>query len=315
MFRFLPIVLLCLIPSITVSAIDILRINHLTDRNGLSQNTVRCMLEDSRGFMWMGTINGLNRYNGREFIVVQPPENSDITLSDTRIRQMVEDRNGYIWIRTFSNTILCYDLRTEAFVSYNSQNDSKVFSNILIASNGDIWLWGTEEFCRIRHTSNGLTSWSSVHHDLRNQHIWFVYEDSYKKMWIGTNNGLFNIVNNTVTPVFKDQSFFRTHEYGQYQFFLSDSKIVVFDGLNSSFLSDIHFEKGTTLQPSRSCLLNSGVILIAKKEDLYAFDAKSMKFIPSSTFFKGSKPKNASFIADNKGQIWLYNMSGTLWRG
>ena len=80
-------------------AFDILNISTITDRNGLSQNTIRCMMQDSRGFMWMGTINGLNRYNGKEFVVVHPELPGSSLLPDSRIRYMVEDKNGFIWIR------------------------------------------------------------------------------------------------------------------------------------------------------------------------------------------------------------------------
>ena len=99
-------------------AFDILNISTITDRNGLSQNTIRCMMQDSRGFMWMGTINGLNRYNGKEFVVVHPELPGSSLLPDSRIRYMVEDKNGFIWIRTFSNTLFCYDPGTEKMIDY-----------------------------------------------------------------------------------------------------------------------------------------------------------------------------------------------------
>ena len=87
MRRFYLILLLCLL-SVTASAIDVLQISNITDRNGLSQNTIRCMMQDSKGFMWMGTINGLNRYNGKEFIVVHPQAELSLSISDNRIRSI-----------------------------------------------------------------------------------------------------------------------------------------------------------------------------------------------------------------------------------
>ena len=66
------VILITLLFSSKAAAFDVLNISTITDHNGLSQNTIRCMMQDSRGFMWMGTINGLNRYNGKEFMVVQP---------------------------------------------------------------------------------------------------------------------------------------------------------------------------------------------------------------------------------------------------
>ncbi|MDR0540803.1 MAG: hypothetical protein LBH19_01170, partial [Dysgonamonadaceae bacterium] len=62
--------LVCLINTIHPGyAVETLRFEWISDRDGLSQNTVRCIMQDSTGFIWLGTINGLNRYNGKEFIV------------------------------------------------------------------------------------------------------------------------------------------------------------------------------------------------------------------------------------------------------
>ena len=78
-------------------AFDVLNITTITDRNGLSQNTIRCMMQDSRGFMWMGTINGLNRYNGKEFVVVHPELPGSSLLPDSRTRTVL---SGYVLSRT-----------------------------------------------------------------------------------------------------------------------------------------------------------------------------------------------------------------------
>ena len=132
-------------------AFDILNISTITDRNGLSQNTIRCMMQDSRGFMWMGTINGLNRYNGKEFVVVHPELPGSSLLPDSRIRYMVEDKNGFIWIRTFSNTLFCYDPGTEKMIDYDPQNKAKIFTQIEVFSNGDVWMWGNRGCLSLIH--------------------------------------------------------------------------------------------------------------------------------------------------------------------
>ena len=66
------IILILLLFCSRVAAFDVLNISTITDRNGLSQNTIRCMMQDSHGFMWMVTINVLNRYNEKDFVVIQP---------------------------------------------------------------------------------------------------------------------------------------------------------------------------------------------------------------------------------------------------
>ena len=126
------IILILLLFCSRVAAFDVLNISTITDRNGLSQNTIRCMMQDSHGFMWMGTINGLNRYNGKDFVVIQPGIATSQSSPDSRIRSITEDKHGYIWIRTFSNTLFCYDMKLEKIVDYDPQNTTKIFSQIML---------------------------------------------------------------------------------------------------------------------------------------------------------------------------------------
>ena len=76
-----------------------LRFQHITSEQGLSQNTIGCMLQDSRGFMWFGTWNGLDRYDGYNFLVFKS-ENQEGGLSNNFIYSICEDKAGNIWAGT-----------------------------------------------------------------------------------------------------------------------------------------------------------------------------------------------------------------------
>jgi signal transduction histidine kinase/ligand-binding sensor domain-containing protein len=96
-----------------------LRFEHLTSEDGLSSNEVLSILQDSNGFMWFGTFNGLNRYDGHTITVFKSDPNNLETLSGNRILQMVEDQRGNIWIRTGGNAILNrFDPLTETFTRF-----------------------------------------------------------------------------------------------------------------------------------------------------------------------------------------------------
>lgn len=71
----------------------------LTEKDGLSDNRVTCFLKDKTGFLWVGTKNGLNRYNGFDFSVFVPVKNS---ISNELINDIEEDKNGFIWVSTMS---------------------------------------------------------------------------------------------------------------------------------------------------------------------------------------------------------------------
>lgn len=70
----------------------------LTTRDGLSDNDVTCFFKDRRGFMWIGTQNGLNRYDGHEFRIFRPGMHNSI--SNEVINAITEDETGHIWVAT-----------------------------------------------------------------------------------------------------------------------------------------------------------------------------------------------------------------------
>ena len=69
-----------------------LKIDQITPKQGLSQSTVTCILQDKYGFMWFGTWNGLNKYNGYDFTVYKPEIYDTTSISNNVIRSIYEDR-------------------------------------------------------------------------------------------------------------------------------------------------------------------------------------------------------------------------------
>lgn len=86
---------------------------HLTMAHGLSQSTVYCSLQDSRGFMWFGTEDGLNRYDGVRFKVFRKEEGNPASLGGNWISSLVEDHNQNLWIGTMAGGINRLDRATE----------------------------------------------------------------------------------------------------------------------------------------------------------------------------------------------------------
>src|SRR5919109_457632 len=76
----------------------VLRFDHITIEQGLSQSSVRVIFQDSRGFLWFGTEDGLNRYDGYNFKTYKPDPDVPSSLSDRWITSIVEDKDGYLWI-------------------------------------------------------------------------------------------------------------------------------------------------------------------------------------------------------------------------
>lgn len=129
-----------LIPFLLLG-IEELRFEHIDNKSGLSHNTVRYIAQDSRGLIWIASMNGLDRYDGHKFMSIYP-EFSPLSLSENNIRRMIEDNHGLLWVQTSSRFINCYDLRKEAFIDYTGTNEARQYHGMKVVSNGDVWLWG-----------------------------------------------------------------------------------------------------------------------------------------------------------------------------
>lgn len=71
---------------------------HLTTQQGLSQNNVTCILQDKKGFMWFGTQEGLNKYDGYTYTLYRNDPRNDASLSHNYIHTLFEDKQGRLWV-------------------------------------------------------------------------------------------------------------------------------------------------------------------------------------------------------------------------
>ena len=103
-------------------------ITNYTVEDGLSEGVVLTMLQDSQGFMWFGTYDGLNRFDGYSFKVYKSGFSENNVLKNNRIDRIAEDDLGYLWIMTYDGEIYRMNTRTEEFINFNdlslSQQDT-----------------------------------------------------------------------------------------------------------------------------------------------------------------------------------------------
>jgi ligand-binding sensor domain-containing protein len=93
------------------------KIEQITTKKGLSQSTINCIIQDKYGFMWFGTQDGLNKYDGYDFAVFKPRRNDAGSISNNVIRIIYEDSYGYLWAGT-ENGLNRYDHESEIFTRY-----------------------------------------------------------------------------------------------------------------------------------------------------------------------------------------------------
>ena len=134
-----------------------LRSTQMRTSDGLPNNSIRYIYQDTKGFLWLATLNGLSRYDGNSFLTFRPQAGDKVSLSDNRIFDLTEDKDGFLWISTTPELISCYDLQRARFVDYTGCGDLRQnYSTIFVADNGDVWLWHSGNGCRrIVHQDNG----------------------------------------------------------------------------------------------------------------------------------------------------------------
>ncbi|WP_185937461.1 hybrid sensor histidine kinase/response regulator transcription factor [Chitinophaga polysaccharea] len=160
--------------------------NYLSVNNGLSQNSVTCILQDKKGFIWIGTWDGLNRYDGFAVTTRRHESANQNSLSDNRVRCLYEDVNGHIIIGTQSGELNIYDPVHDRF-SHLSVNEHPYEHDIKSISNdrqGNLWIG----------TTDGVTVLGPDYRILKKllpqQVVNMIICDKTGNMWLATGNGL-----------------------------------------------------------------------------------------------------------------------------
>jgi ligand-binding sensor domain-containing protein/serine phosphatase RsbU (regulator of sigma subunit) len=178
------ICLLCLCYSEAVAQQYFFRKYSVED--GLPQSTVYCILQDSRGFIWMGTDGGgLTRFDGTRFETFTKADG----LSDNVIRSLYEDSKGNIWIGTFTGLTLYDGQKFSAFTEQQGLSGTTVLK-ITEGSNGTIWI-GTNSngLIAIQQGDSLRTTAFSIDNGLISNFIFDIYEDSSGRLWLAMVGG------------------------------------------------------------------------------------------------------------------------------
>jgi len=176
------------------------RFQQLSRDQGLSQSFVYTIVQDPDGYMWFGTQEGLNRFDGFEFSVFSHDPDDPQSISDESIRTMIRDRSGTLWVGTDAGGLSRYDSASQTFTNYlhdpadsNSISDNRV-RVVYEDSSGDLWIGtdgaGLDRFDRNSETFSHYSSDPSNPASLGSDHVWSLLEDSEGVLWVATDGGL-----------------------------------------------------------------------------------------------------------------------------
>jgi ligand-binding sensor domain-containing protein/signal transduction histidine kinase len=264
-----------------------LRFERLLLKEGLSQSVVTTILQDNMGFMWFGTQDGLNKYDGYNFTVYNSDPYNPNSLSDRWVSAIYEDRIGGLWIGTRLGGLNLYDRFSGKFThyKYDPQNLNSLSSNTVTGITEDLFgkIWvGTARGLTCIEPNTGIIT--RYWHDpqsptsLIDDAVNVVVSDRDGMIWIGTGMGL-----DRINP--------QTAEFTHYQ---SDPKDPF--SISSNIIQTLYVDEG-------------GILWVGTANGLNWFGRSTNQFI--SYRYRPSDPTSLSnnnilsIHEDSSGALWV----------
>ncbi len=296
--------------SQSIAASVEVRSTHMTTGDGVANNSIRYIYQDSKGFIWMGTLNGLSRYDGNSFVTYRPEGGNKISLIDHRIRDLEEDKNGFLWIATSAELFSCYDLKKDCFVDFTGCGEyEQLYSYKMTDREGNVWLWQDGNGCRkVTYMNGEFTSvvFKKENNNLPSNNVTYISEDEQGRVWIGSHDGIAQVVGDKAVLVEENHDASKMMSFGKDVFFLSgtgtislkregeDSRIVTRLGEGSKVYSTMRLQNDW---------------IVFTEDGSYVFNLRTHQ-VSRDTELNIAR---GQVQIDNRGNFWIYNHTGKVW--
>ncbi|BDQ02639.1 MAG: hybrid sensor histidine kinase/response regulator [Ignavibacterium sp.] len=310
-----------------------------TVQDGLSNNKVNCVLQDRTGFIWFGTEDGLNRFDGHEFKVFKPSSEKNNFISRD-IWSIHEDREGNLWIGTKSGDVIKLDFNTQKFSSWIIEeitvNDNSVTA-IYVDKKKNVWV-GTYQQGLFKFDQNGkkLGHWDYNPENsigISNNFITSILEDENGIIWISTYYGL-----NEFNPAEPNKGFkkyfagsnsinnnliweLRLSSVDKNKLWICNAGGLNFIDVNSKIINSINLPEEKSIQFSgsvgdvvESIENNREILYIATYGGIIRYDLESkasVRYVQQKDNPKGIISNQVNqMILDKSGVIWIATENG-----
>lgn len=169
---------------------DMLIFDKITSEQGLSNNQINCLLKDRLGFLWIGTNDGLNRYDGNSVKVFKHTPSDSSSLGGSRIISLFEDSEGYLWIGLRDNGVSRFDFKTEKFKNYThiDKDQKSLVGNEVLAFHEDlrkrIWISTYQGLSILDKKTGAFENYSSKTSNMfKSDGIFTFIEDAQQNIW------------------------------------------------------------------------------------------------------------------------------------
>ena len=193
----LSLILILVFFVISESLAQAIAFNNLSVENGLSDNKVNTIIQDQAGFMWFGTEDGLDRYDGYNFKIFRHNPDDSNSISDNCIWVLMEDRKGNIWIGTKAGVLNKYNPISEKFTHLKIKSDlteENSLCSIYEDKKGNIWIGSYKDgLYKLNLYTSKINHWSADPNDaksLSHNYVQDITEDNNGNLLIGTYIGL-----------------------------------------------------------------------------------------------------------------------------
>ena len=186
--------------AVPVPAVRPLYFEHLTMRDGLSQGTVEGILQDSRGYLWMATESGLNRYDGNSIRVYRRERGNPQALASDYVWTMAEDTHGDLWLATIGGGVERWQRSTDSFQQFRhdaadpASLASDAVRTLLIDGDGRIWAGTLDHGLDVLDPRTGAAHHfrhsDADPHSLAADGVFALHMDHAGGIWVGTDGGL-----------------------------------------------------------------------------------------------------------------------------
>ena len=194
-------IMMCLVMAAGLRAQPVdFRVRRYTINDGLSQSDVHSICRDRHGFIWFGTEDGLNRFDGYAFKVYRHDPKDSSSLSANYVWSVYQDDFGILWVGTFDGGLNRYDPATDSFRCFKHEpgNPGSIGGNNVtcIAEDGAGILWvgtwgsGLDRFDRSTQSFTHFTHREGDAQSLISDRVYCLAKDSSGSLWAGTWDGL-----------------------------------------------------------------------------------------------------------------------------
>lgn len=299
-------------------------VSNITTADGLPCNTIRAMMEDEQGFVWVGGTAGLARYDGYRFVDF----NGFGPNAKSRIPQHIglmyyDKQNQLLWATTSTNTYGCYDLRRGAFVDYTGiGDDNREFRKRKLLASG-MWLYNTTFGIRHVICKDGkftIRDYTKENGSLATNNVRMIEQAADKQVWAATNRGLYRIDGEgNVHPLLKG------HDLSNVLSVKDERLMVAFDrGRQAAYVFSLQGKLVKTVPLPKSegriddvvgPMVWRGLCFFYTKGDTYTLDVRKGTFINNRTYRmeNGTQMSNADgyrFVGNKSGYLWIFPPKG-----